>query len=628
VVIRNLGIVDITSLPIQVDYSGAATGTLNFTYTDTLSFNQYDTVNVGVINTYLGGTYDFTGFVTLTGDQDVTNDSFPPASVTFTPVVPQGLDGVGCGVDSAYIYGAPGYPVVYNWYANINDTTPIAMGDSFLVPSITTQGTYYLGYADNEDSLSTGFPGGNGQAGNMFDVGVVTTTTITGIAGNFNTGTNVVDVWYRTAFDSYTNGPNSSAGWTQAVAGATVVSTGNGQGTLVPVPLSITIPAGQQCGFLLICTSGGVAYTNGTLVGAPWATNGDMTIYQGTGRGVPAFTGATFSPRNINCTLYFGSSACSQDRVPVSAVASPGVSVALGNDTTLCGNSYTLDAGTNATFYNWSNSDTTQTTTVTSSGTYSVVVSDSFGCEASDDIILTLSIPPAVNLGNDTTLCNGASIILDAGNPGSAYNWSTGGTGQQEQVSIAATVSVAVTDSFGCIGSDTVVIATGVTPAAGFNFTVGGAGLTYSFTDQSTGTPTAWAWDFGDSNTDNVQNPSHTYAAPGSYTVTLTVTNDCGTDVFTQSITVVSVEQALAGGVVSLYPNPNNGRFKLEFRGLLADGVELRIMDVKGQVIMEASIEEQGSFVKEVDMTRFAKGMYLLQITAEGEQIMQRFVVE
>jgi PKD repeat protein len=49
--------------------------------------------------------------------------------------------------------------------------------------------------------------------------------------------------------------------------------------------------------------------------------------------------------------------------------------------------------------------------------------------------------------------------------------------------------------------------------------------LTVQFTDTSTGSPVAWAWTFGDGGTSTEQNPSHTYNAEGSYTVSLTVTN-------------------------------------------------------------------------------------------------------
>ena len=49
----------------------------------------------------------------------------------------------------------------------------------------------------------------------------------------------------------------------------------------------------------------------------------------------------------------------------------------------------------------------------------------------------------------------------------------------------------------------------------------GSAPLIVQFTDNSTGAPTAWLWDFGDGNTSIEQNPIHTYSGSGSYSVTL-----------------------------------------------------------------------------------------------------------
>lgn len=56
----------------------------------------------------------------------------------------------------------------------------------------------------------------------------------------------------------------------------------------------------------------------------------------------------------------------------------------------------------------------------------------------------------------------------------------------------------------------------------------GDAPLTVQFTDTSTGNATSWLWDFGDSNTSTVQNPVHEYSVPGSYSVTLNVSNAYG----------------------------------------------------------------------------------------------------
>jgi len=71
-------------------------------------------------------------------------------------------------------------------------------------------------------------------------------------------------------------------------------------------------------------------------------------------------------------------------------------------------------------------------------------------------------------------------------------------------------------------------------PSASFTADVseGEAPLTVAFTDLSTGEPEEWYWDFGDGTTATGQNPVHTYAAAGTCTVCLTVTNAGGSDTF------------------------------------------------------------------------------------------------
>jgi PKD repeat protein len=54
--------------------------------------------------------------------------------------------------------------------------------------------------------------------------------------------------------------------------------------------------------------------------------------------------------------------------------------------------------------------------------------------------------------------------------------------------------------------------------------------LNVGFTDQSTGSPTSWSWDFGDGGTATTANPSHTYSTAGTYDVSLTATNGSGSD--------------------------------------------------------------------------------------------------
>jgi PKD repeat protein len=81
---------------------------------------------------------------------------------------------------------------------------------------------------------------------------------------------------------------------------------------------------------------------------------------------------------------------------------------------------------------------------------------------------------------------------------------------------------------------------TTLAPQAQFTATPDGgvAPLRVQFQNTSTGDVTSYLWDFGDRQTSTEQSPTHTYTAPGQYTVTLTVTGPGGTSTATQTILV------------------------------------------------------------------------------------------
>lgn len=86
-------------------------------------------------------------------------------------------------------------------------------------------------------------------------------------------------------------------------------------------------------------------------------------------------------------------------------------------------------------------------------------------------------------------------------------------------------------------------------PVASFTANVisGSAPLVVLFTDTSTGAPTSWYWDFGDGiYSKHAKTATHTFTAPGTYTVTLTVTNDAGSSTVSKTnyITVSSISKA------------------------------------------------------------------------------------
>jgi PKD repeat protein len=85
--------------------------------------------------------------------------------------------------------------------------------------------------------------------------------------------------------------------------------------------------------------------------------------------------------------------------------------------------------------------------------------------------------------------------------------------------------------------------------------TTGKAPLTVHFMDTSTGSPTVWAWDFGDGNRSDLQNPTHIYTSPGSYTVRLQALNTGGSNSETKYY-YVTVNPAYVQPGASFSANP------------------------------------------------------------------------
>lgn len=75
-------------------------------------------------------------------------------------------------------------------------------------------------------------------------------------------------------------------------------------------------------------------------------------------------------------------------------------------------------------------------------------------------------------------------------------------------------------------------------PVAEFTFEV--SGLSVIFSDASAGTPTAWEWDFGDGVTSTKKSPVHSYAAAGTYAVSLTVKTSGGESEKQKFVTVAA----------------------------------------------------------------------------------------
>ena len=132
--------------------------------------------------------------------------------------------------------------------------------------------------------------------------------------------------------------------------------------------------------------------------------------------------------------------------------------VDLGPDGIFC-DSIRLNASNPGASYFWSTTDTTQRITVSSSGAYSVTVTDPSGCNSADTIMLTQSTGTPFSLGPDPIICGGGTVSLDIGVPGQRYFWSNGDTTQSTNISFAGPVIATLINGDGCESKDTVTIA-------------------------------------------------------------------------------------------------------------------------------------------------------------------------
>ena len=137
----------------------------------------------------------------------------------------------------------------------------------------------------------------------------------------------------------------------------------------------------------------------------------------------------------------------------------------LGLDIESCVNeSEVLSVAAGYADYDWSFfANNSPSIIVSSSNTYYVEVTDVNGCKGSDTINVNFNPLPIVDLGNDTTLCVGQSLNLNAGDY-SIFDWSTGESSQIVNVDVADTFSVTVEDINGCEGNDDIVVAAAANP--------------------------------------------------------------------------------------------------------------------------------------------------------------------
>ena len=183
------------------------------------------------------------------------------------------------------------------------------------------------------------------------------------------------------------------------------------------------------------------------------------------------------------------------------------------------------------------------------------------------------------------------------------------------------------TSSYTMLASTT---ASGPLPVA--SFTIDSAIINNSsyevYVDASASTnATSYSWDFGNGAVSSNAIDTTVYTGNGQYTITLIVTNGCGSDTATFTTNVnIGLEDNPISRSLSVYPNPASYSINVSFDAVGTGDAIIRLLDVQGRMIMSSEERANGSkFDHKFDVSNLATGIYMIEVQS-GDMIARRRV--
>lgn len=268
--------------------------------------------------------------------------------------------------------------------------------------------------------------------------------------------------------------------------------------------------------------------------------------------------------------------------------------------------------------YSWNTSEETQSITVIMAGSYSVTVSNEFGCEAVSDEFLVdvLPVPELVFSPSDYAICEGDSILLMATVEGT-YLWSTGETTPSIVIKNAGEYSVMVTFNTGCFSeSNSVNVTVHLNPEVDLGDDITLMSGEVATLDAGMGF-VSYFWSNGSiSSTIDVD-------FMGEWCVTVTDSNGCtASDCVTVTITTSSQEED-AAFKLSVSPNPAQDILFIQSENFAISSLQL--INNQGRTILSDFEISQPGESREMHIESVAPGLYFLHV--KGERIFRSIPV-
>jgi len=166
--------------------------------------------------------------------------------------------------------------------------------------------------------------------------------------------------------------------------------------------------------------------------------------------------------------------------------------------------------------------------------------------------------------------------------------------------------------------SETAVVSLTIAPGPLAGFTAESDNLVVNFTDNSTGDPTSWTWNFGDgSPVSTLQNPAYSYAATGTYTVELTVSNGNCSSTYRQEIAVgiTGTNDPEEAYGLNVYPNPAGDAVNIEFLETVSGPTGLEVRDAAGRLVLWQTLSDRRT---SVNTKALAAGVYQFRVRGDA----------
>jgi uncharacterized repeat protein (TIGR01451 family) len=308
----------------------------------------------------------------------------------------------------------------------------------------------------------------------------------------------------------------------------------------------------------------------------------------------------------------------SSSTVAVTVNLLPTASITPSGPTTFCQGGNVMLAAGGANNYLWSNSATSQSINVTSSGNYFVTVTDANNCSTSASLSVMVNPLPTASItpSGPTTFCVGDSVTLTS-SVSNSYLWSTNATSQSITVNSSGSYTVTVTDANNCSSASPVTTVTvNSNPPVPNIIQV----LDSLVSDLANG----YQWYFN-----NVLIPgatSHAYhpTQNGNYSVVITDMNGCTASSTSYPYFPTSINNVTTGDDILIYPNPAGDELIIENGQLIIENVE--VWDMVGRRCLTKVFTERVGV--RLDVSSLVEGIYFVKVASGGEIAVRKFVKE